>query len=145
MTRRSIICLLGVCALLLGACQKSPSFSFQEVEQDLTERRTKMREFLIEEPKLKSEFEKLSALYMQSHETKPDFSKLSIDDSEGRFGIGFPYLLEQDLYSAEQIKKLDTYESEIDSMREHLPKVLELEAKIKFLEERLKADTANEH
>ena len=54
------------------------------------------------------------------------------DDHERRFGLGYPYLLEWELYSSQEQKELKNLQADLDRLAEDSKRYFQLEAQIKL-------------
>ncbi len=122
---------LGLLLMVL-ACARAPQFTYQQVRDDLTHRTSALQELIRQEPELK---ERLRILKSSGPGPSPEqLQQQPVDDYESRVGIGYPYLLDIELYTPQERATLNSMQQELDRLGEAAQSYFQLEAEVKAWE-----------
>ncbi|MCA9794199.1 MAG: hypothetical protein KC910_20465, partial [Candidatus Eremiobacteraeota bacterium] len=127
--------LLLLALLLMAGCmgKSRPQFSYQQVRENLMTRIAKLQELVNETPALEARLEALKKEVPEERRPTPEqLESVWPDDHERRFGLGYPYLLEWELYSSQEQKELKNLQADLDRLAEDSKRYFQLEAQIKL-------------
>lgn len=119
--------------LLLTVCGCGPQqFAFKDVEKDLDTRLTQMQDLERARPKLEKQLEELKQSVPEAkHPSSTELQNEPVDHYESRFGIGFPWMMNDEHYSAKEKSRLEALQNQIQALGPKLEPVFRLEADIK--------------
>lgn len=124
-----------VLLVLLLACTRGPEFTYKQVHDDLAVKIKTLELMVKNQPELEQRLEALKA--STPEEKAPSEEEIQaepVEDYESRLGLGYPYLLDMDLYTAEEQTNLKSLQTKLDQMGKAAEPVFKLEAETKVWE-----------